>query len=128
MGDRIAEHEADAPLADAIAIKLRSEGGSHQTLELTLIEQDGAAWSTSVVADGAWSTVTVPLRALHLSRSIHIPSPYPGLWDYWRDSPEQRGTPGDRIHVENIERLQLTVTPNSEGVAVESIQLQFAQR
>ena len=128
VGDRIAEHEADAPLADAIAIKLRSEGGSHQTLELTLIEQDGAAWSTSVVANGAWSTVTVPLRALHSSRSIHIPSPYPGLWDYWRDSPKQRGTPGDHIHAENIERLQLTVTPNSEGVAVESIQLQFAQR
>ena len=136
VGDRIGEHQADARLADTLAIKLRSEGGSRKTLELTLIEQDGAAWSTTVVAGGTWSTVTVPLRTLRLSRSIHIPSPYPGLWDYWRDSPARRGAAGDHIHAENIERLQLTVTPNSgatagddaSGVAVESILLDFAQR
>ena len=128
VGDLIAEHKEDAPLADALTVKLRGEGESPKTLELTLIEKDGAAWSTSVVAGGAWSTVTVPLRILRLSRSIHIPSPYPGLWDYWRDSPEHRGTPGDHVHAEDIERLQLTVTPDpkgSAGVAVESIQLDF---
>jgi hypothetical protein len=136
VGDRIGEHQADASLADTIAIKLRSEGGSRKTLELTLIEQDGAAWSASVVAGGTWSTVTVPLGTLQLSRSIHIPSPYPGLWDYWRDSPARRGAAGDHVHAESIERLQLTVTPDSgatagddaPGVAVESVLLNFAQR
>jgi hypothetical protein len=71
---------------------------------------------------------------LHLSRSIHIPTPYPGLWDYWRESPPHRGGDGDRIHLENAESLQLTVGPNSgdnagddaKGVAVESIRVRFA--
>jgi hypothetical protein len=133
VGDRITEHRSDAPQADAITVRLRSDGGTHKTLELSLIEQDGAAWSTAVVASGTWSSVTIPLRTLHLTRSIQIPSPYPGLWNYWRAVPEHRGTPGDHIHSENIERLQLTVTPNSTGddapgVAVESIVLDFTQR
>ena len=100
-------------------------------LQVTLIEQDGAAWSASVVASENWSTVSVPLRTLQLSRSIHIPSPYPGLWDYWRESPARRGGPGDHLHVEDLERVQLTVSPNTDGnnapeVAVESIRLTFA--
>jgi hypothetical protein len=131
IGDLIAAHPAQAPRADAIAVKLRSEGGIHKTLQVTLIEQDGAAWSTSVIASETWSTVTVPLRTLQLSRSIHIPSPYPGLWDYWRDSPARRGAQGDHLHVEDLERLQLTVMPNkgsddAPGVAVESIRLTFS--
>jgi hypothetical protein len=134
VGDLIAARRSDAPLADAVTIKLRSEGGSRKTLGLTLIEQDGAAWSTPVLAKEGWSTVTIPLRNLHLSRSIHIPTPYPGLWDYWRDSPKGRGSPGDHLHVEQLDRLQLTVTPNTgsqagddaRAVAIESIYLGFA--
>jgi hypothetical protein len=56
------------------------------------------------------------------------------LWNYWRESPAGRGGSGDRIHVEDLERLQLTVFPNSgdragddaKGAAVESILLTFA--
>ncbi len=113
---------------------LRAVGGLRKTIELTLIEQDGSAWSVPIVAGSAWSTITVPLAQLHISRSIHIPSPFPGLWDYWRDSPARRGVAGDRIHPENVERLQLTVTANGgdgapedgRGAAVESIKLNFA--
>jgi hypothetical protein len=51
-----------------------------------------------------------------------------------RPRPPRRGAAGDRIHPEEIERLQLTVTPNSAGgagddakdAAVESIRLNFA--
>jgi len=73
---------------------------------------------------------------LTISRSIHIPSPYPGLWNYWRDSPVRRGVGTDRIHLSEVERLQLTVTPNTgaaasddaTGAAVESIRVMFAAR
>jgi hypothetical protein len=134
VGDLIAARNSDAPFADAVTVKLRSEGGSRKTLELTLIEQDGAAWGASLQAQQSWSTVTIPVRALRLSHSIHIPSPYPGLWDYWRNSPKGRGSPGDHLHVEHLDRLQLTVTPNSgshagddaRAVAVESVRLTFS--
>jgi len=133
IGDVVAARAADASRANAMDIKLQAVGGAAKTLEVVLIERDGAAWSTSVVAGKSWSTVRVPLENLRIARSIHIPSPFPGLWNYWRESPAGRGGSGDRIHVENLERLQLTVFPNSgdragddaKGAAVESILLTF---
>jgi hypothetical protein len=134
IGDVIAARRSEAPWADALEIKLRAVGGVRKTIEVTLIEQDGSAWSVPLVARDAWSTVSVPLGQLHISRSIHIPSPFPGLWNYWRESPAGRGAAGDHIHLENVERLQLTVAAASadsaaddaRGAAVESITLHFA--
>jgi hypothetical protein len=131
IGDRIAARNADAPRAESLDIKLVAVGGARKTLQVTLIEADGSAWSAPVVAGGAWSTVTVPLADLHRSRSIHIPTPYPGLWNYWRASPPRRGGEDDRIHLENVESLQLIVGrdnagDDAKGVAVESIRIRFA--
>jgi hypothetical protein len=131
IGDMVAARKNDAPRADSLDIKLVAMGGARKTLQVTLIEADGSAWSAPVMAGSAWSTVTVRFTDLHRSRSIHIPTPYPGLWDYWRDSPPHRGGDGDRIHMENVESLQLTVGKDSagddaKGVAVESIRIRFA--
>src|SRR5262249_41067313 len=109
IGDRIAEHQTEAPGANAITMKLPGVGGARERVQVTLIEQDGAAWSALVIASQTWTTVTIPLQTLQLTRSIHIPSPYPGLWDYWRADPVGRGGPGDHVRPQNIERLQLTV-------------------
>ena len=133
IGDIVAARGADAARAQAITVKLRSVGGARKTLQVTLIEQDGAAWTSPVIAGRGWSTVTIPLQNLLPSRSILIPSPYPGLWDYWRPSPARRSGPGDHVRPEDVERLQLTVTPapgdsasdDAQGVAVESIRLTF---
>jgi hypothetical protein len=134
IGDAIADRTAQVRRADSLEIKLRAEGGAHKILEVTLIEKDGSAWSTAIAAGGAWATVSIPLSTLQISRSIHIPTPYPGLWNYWRSSPAARGRTGDHVHIENVERLQLTVYPNTAehssddgtGAAVESIRLHFA--
>jgi hypothetical protein len=134
IGDAVAARAADAPRANAIEIKLQSVGGKRKTIQVQLIERGGAAWSTPVVAGATWSTVRVPLERLTISRSIHIPSPFPGLWNYWRASPTDRGGSGDHIRVQDVERLQLTVFPNTgdhagddaKGAAVESIVLTFA--
>jgi hypothetical protein len=133
IGDIIANRTAQVRRADSLVVKLRAVGGAHKTLEVTLIEKDGAAWSAAVPAGAAWSSVSIPLGAFHISRSIHIPSPYPGLWNYWRAIPAGRGREGDHVHVENVERLQLTVYPNTaehstddgSGAAVEAIRLHF---
>jgi hypothetical protein len=131
VGDTIAAHKSDIASANALEVKLRALGGARKTLQVTLIEQDGAAWSASAVAGGAWSVVRLPLDRFMISRSIHIPTPYPGLWNYWRESPPRRGLGDEHVRLADVERLQITVTPN-EGetagddaarVAVESIRL-----
>jgi hypothetical protein len=134
VGDVIAARKADARRAAAVEVKLQAVGGTRKTIEVVLIERDGAAWSASVGAVGQWATVRVPLESFHIARSIHIPSPFPGLWNYWRESPPSRGAGGDHLHAEDLDRLQLTVFPNSgdkagddaTGAAVESVRLTFA--
>jgi len=134
VGDKVSARKADARRADAVEIKLRAVGGKRKTVEVVLIERDGAAWSASVGAAAQWAVVRVPIGELHLSRSIHIPSPFPGLWNYWRDSPPRRGVGADHLHAEDLDRLQLTVFPNTgdnarddaKGAAIESIRLTFA--
>ena len=136
IGDVVAARTGDAPRANAVEIKLRAVGGNRKTIQVQLIERDGAAWGTPVVAGATWSTIRVPLQKLTLSRSIHIPSPFPGLWNYWRASPPDRGGGADHIQVQDVERLQLTVFPNAgdntgddaKGAAVESIVSDLRQR
>jgi hypothetical protein len=134
VGDVVAARKEDARRADAVEIKLQAVGGKRKSIEVMLIERDGAAWSASVSAVGRWAVVRVPIDQFRIARSIHIPSPFPGLWNYWRDSPALRGAGADHLHAEDLDRLQLTVFPNSgdnarddaRGAAVESIRLTFA--
>jgi hypothetical protein len=131
VGDSIAARKPDIASVKALEVKFRALGGARKTLQVTLIEQDGAAWSAAAVAGGAWSVVRLPLDRLMISRSIHIPTPYPGLWNYWRESPPRRGLGEGHVRLADVERLQLTVTPNegetaiddATSVAVESIRL-----
>jgi hypothetical protein len=133
IGAAIAPRRASLAGLTQLKVKLRAVGGAHKSVLVSLIEQDGAAWSASIRAGSTWSTVTVPVADLKLSRSIHIPSPFPGLWNYWRESPP--GRLGDRIHLDAVERLELRVTPNgaaksdddAAAVAVESIRLEAPQ-
>jgi hypothetical protein len=135
VGDIVAARSEDARRADAVEIKLQAVGGKHKTIEVVLIERDGAAWSASVSAADRWAVVRVPVDQFRMSRSIHIPSPFPGLWNYWRASPALRGGGADRLHAEDLDRLQLTVFPNSgensrddaKGAAIESIRLTFGR-
>jgi len=134
IGDVIAARASEAAHADSMLVKFRTDGGARKNLDVTLVEKDGAAWTVSLPAAAAWSTVRVSLSTLRPTRSIHIPSPYPGLWNYWREAPVGRLGAGDHVQIGNVERLQLTVTPNAgehagddaRGVAVESILLTFA--
>jgi hypothetical protein len=93
IGDTIAALKPELTDAKSLAIRLRAVEGQRKTVQVTLVETDGAAWTTSVVADGGWATHTIPLESLVSSRSILIPTPYPGLWNYWREIPAHRGGP-----------------------------------
>ncbi len=136
IGDAIAARSADASHGTDVTVQLRAVGGKRKTLELTLIEKDGTAWAAPIVASDAWTDVRIPLGAFHIARSIHIPSPYPGLWNYWRESPAARGQAGDHVELGHVERLQLAVFPNragatpddARGVAVESVRVGFTPR
>jgi hypothetical protein len=126
IGDAIAARRADAPRATSLNVVLRSD--TDTPLDVSLIEKDGAAWKATVVADRNWRKVSVPLNRLRIARSILIPSPFPGLWDYWREIPAHRGGRQDTIHLADVERLELTVHrgKGASGAEVQSVWLGFA--
>jgi hypothetical protein len=130
IGDAISARGSDAARADTLHVRLKSPGG--KAVDISLIEKDGAAWRASVVAKPGWSDIAIPLAALKTSRSILIPTPFPGLWNYWREIPARRGGKDDRIHVGDVERLELTVNREAgervadNAVAIESVWLTFA--
>jgi hypothetical protein len=133
VGDTVAARSTDLRRPALLQVKLRAVDGTQKHLQVSLIERDGTAWSTDLKAHRDWGVVSIPLSELKLTRSIHIPTPYPGLWNYWRDSAVGRGGSGDGVRAAEIERLQLTVMPNASGtgddaagVAVEAVNLAFS--
>lgn len=133
VGDALAARGAEAGRADALTVRFKASGGSRKTLDLLLIEKDGSSWRGSAVAGSDWSTARIALQSLEFSRSLLIPTPFPGLWDYWRDGPSARA--GGRIHPQDVERLELRVRRNigetladdAAGVDIESVRLEFSK-
>ena len=130
--DRIDSRQAMLGEADALHLRLRGVG-PRQTLHVTLMEDDGTSWSASVSADTSWRERAVPLEDFTPARGVLLPEGFPGEWNYWVSPAAGRAGPGDRLRIDHVERLQLslrhedgvTVTPGSYGVEVESIILSF---
>ena len=127
IGDAMAARKADA--RDGAALDVTFKGPAGHALDVALIEKDGAAWHAVLPSNGRWQNQSVPLAKLKLARSLLIPTPFPGLWDYWRDIPQHRGGPGDRVHLEDVERLELSVhksgAAKDSNVAIQSVGITY---
>jgi len=117
IGDRIAARTHTASMAGRLHIRLRAAGGSRGLVTVKLVEKDGSSWNIDVPASAQWTEQAVALDELRAGRSILIPSPYPGLWNYWRPTPANRGGALDHVHVANVERLELDIERNHDGAA-----------
>ncbi|GAC1516946.1 MAG: hypothetical protein NVS1B4_15290 [Gemmatimonadaceae bacterium] len=130
--DRIGDRRTALTGATALTVRGRALG-AHQSLHLTLVEQDGTSWSAPVALDSAWGEYTLRLAALKPARSVATPNPFPGNWGYWVTPASGRGGPRDAIRLADVERLQLSlrmdegaaVSAAPYGVEIESIRLIF---
>jgi hypothetical protein len=133
--ERIRARQETIAGADELHVRLRGLG-PHQTLHVTLMEDDGTSWSTAVSVDSSWSEQSLPLAAFTVGRGVLLPEGFPGEWNYWVGPAADRGRRADRPRLDRLERLQLslrredgvTATPRSYGVEVESIVLSFGRR
>jgi hypothetical protein len=110
-------------------LRLRARAlGAKQTLHVTLMEDDGTSWTTAVLLDSTWSEQTVPLSDLKVGRGVLVPQGFPGEWNYWVGPATGRGGSTDKLRLEHLERLQLSVRRNEgRGIEVESIALRFGE-
>jgi hypothetical protein len=131
IGDKVAGRGTHAADADVVSVRLRASGGMRKTLDLLLIEKDGSSWRGRATAGADWATVRIPLKSLEFSRSLLIPTPFPGLWDIWRTGPAARA--GGQIRPQDVERLELRVHANAgetadddaTAVEIESVRLEY---
>ena len=132
--ERIRARQESLASADTVHLRLRGLG-PRQTLHVTLMEEDGTSWSAQVAVDSTWSERTLPLAAFTVGRGVLLPQGFPGEWSYWVGPAAGRGGSADRLRLDRVERLQLslrredgvTVTPGSYGVEVEWITLIFGR-
>ncbi|HEY8259404.1 MAG TPA: hypothetical protein VIG08_17225 [Gemmatimonadales bacterium] len=121
-------------IAAAEAVRLRVRGlGPRQTLHVTLMEDDGTSWSAPVPVDSTWSEPSLPLSEFRSSRGVLLPEGFPGEWNYWVELADGRGRGADRLRLDHLERLQLSlrgdhdavIAPERYGVEVEWVRLEF---
>ncbi|MFI5208035.1 MAG: hypothetical protein ACHQX4_08450 [Gemmatimonadales bacterium] len=130
--DRIRSRRDTMLSADTLRARLRGIG-PRQVLHVTLMEDDGTSWSAAVPVDSTWSEQPLPLAAFTISRGVLLPEGFPGEWNYWVGPAAGRGTSGDHLRPDHIERLQLSLrkedavsaAPGSYGVEVEWVTLGF---
>ena len=80
-----------------------------QQAYITLVENDGTAWTKKIELKPEWDQIKIPLDQLVLSKGVLLPMGYPGEWKYWIDPATGRGGNGDKVKIENVEWIQLSV-------------------
>jgi hypothetical protein len=102
-------------------------------LHVTLMEDDGTSWSSALAVDTAWTERVLPLDGVAAARGVKLPQGFPGEWNYWVGPAAGRGGRGDRLRLQRLERVQLSLRredvgrlgPEGYGVEVESVSLDF---
>ena len=106
-------------ISGAAALRLRVRGlGPRQVLHVTLMEDDGTSWTVPLEVDSAWREPAIPLATFRVGRGVKLPQGFPGEWNYWVGPAEGRGGGRDRLRLEHLERLQLSLRRNDAGGAV----------
>jgi hypothetical protein len=128
--DRIAGRQETIVGSAVLRVKVRGLG-PRQTLHLTLMEDDGTSWTHALPVDSTWRDHTIPISSLVAGRGVLLPQGFPGEWSYWVGPAEGRGGPGDRLRLDRLERLQMSlrredgvkVEPGNYGIEIESVTL-----
>ncbi|MCF3649868.1 hypothetical protein [Synoicihabitans lomoniglobus] len=108
--ERIIDRRADLGRVERLRIEMKSQGKPLPAI-LTLVEVDGTAWSTRIALPDGETHLDVALADLRLSPAVMLPQGYPNNWAYWMYPARGRGAPGDRVRLEDVEHLQLSLRP-----------------
>lgn len=101
-------------LQTAKAIQVNVKGISEkQEAYITLVEKDGTSWSKKLELANDWNTSQISLNDLELSKGVMLPLGYPGNWRYWFVPANGRGSSSDKIRIQDIEWLQISIRPST---------------
>jgi hypothetical protein len=94
---------------DALVLRARSAGKNRGGCGVSLIEQDGMAWGTTVDLKSTWQEIRVPLDELHPVKAAMLPQGWPKSNPYWLRTPLGRGGKNDSLKLENVQGVQISI-------------------
>ena len=109
--NRVQDRREDLDRARILRIELAVTGQPLPAL-LTLVEADGTAWRTGLEIPANTELMEVALHDLQLARAVLLPQGFPNNWSYWVDPASGRGGPGDRLQLDRVEHLQISLRPS----------------
>ena len=111
VNDMIGSREPS--ILSANTLKIRAKGSyKGQEFYVTLVEEDGTSWTKKVLSDTEWMDFLIPISQLRITRGVKLPQAYPERWSYWMEPAADRRGPDDKIQLEKVERLQISLRPS----------------
>ncbi|MBD1433104.1 cellulase family glycosylhydrolase [Sphingobacterium sp. DN00404] len=84
---------------------------------VTLVEKDGTSWSSLVPVTADWQDIRIPVDQFSLNRGVMLPVGYPGRWNYWLTPASDRGHATDKVRLDNLQSIQVSMRPATSGVS-----------
>lgn len=105
--------ETDGRLDDfskfqTLCVRARAVEKATTHFGITLMEKDGSNWAAAIPVTQQWNEVCVPLSQFVSAKAAMLPRGWSGH-SYWLSTPTNRGGEGDRLHIENVESLQISI-------------------
>lgn len=106
--DKLAGRSNDITSAKSLVLNARGINQQQQAW-ITLVENDGTSWTKKIMLQSDWTNINIPLEQLELTKSPRLPQGYPGQWKYWVEPAAGRGSNNNKINMQNIEWIQLSI-------------------
>lgn len=106
--EKVLSRKSDIAQAKSLLLNVKGMN-QQQEAYITLVENDGTSWSKRITLKPEWHTVKIALNELELSKGVMLPLGYPGRWAYWFTPATGRGSESDRIKMEKVEAIQLSI-------------------
>ncbi len=113
--DRIDARQPAIQSVKSLKIKARESDAPPETY-ITLVEADGTSWSKKVLLSKDWQDIIIPIEEFKIGRGVKLPQGFPERWNYWIDPAEGRGGAGDKIQMDKVERLQISLRPAGDVI------------
>jgi len=105
--------ETDGRLEDfskfqTLCVRVRTIKKATTHFGITLMEKDGSAWAATVPITEQWNEVCIPLSQFVSTKAAMLPRGWSGH-PYWLSTPTNRGGEEDKLHIENVESIQISI-------------------
>jgi hypothetical protein len=127
IGSKLNNRMSDLSGVTKLIIKARTTSTSTAKLRVVLIDQNAAAYTTSIEVSADFKTIEIPLNGLQPDSSLLLPRPYPGFMPLWFKASSFTGfklPEADKLEITFNSDLNMEHLGKAAGIEIESVWLE----